>query len=43
MNIRLSELKVDDGFNITVINAYLSLLEDIEPKIDDIVYCHESG
>lgn len=34
----LSELKVDDGFNITVINAYLSLLEDIEPKIDDIVY-----
>lgn len=34
----LSELKVDEGFNITVINAYLSLLEDIEPKIDDIVY-----
>lgn len=34
----LSELKVDDGFNITIINAYLSLLEDIEPKIDDIVY-----
>lgn len=34
----LSELKVDDGFNINIINAYLSLLEDIEPKIDDIVY-----
>ena len=33
----LSGLKVDDGFSITTINAYLSLLEDIEPKIDHIV------
>ena len=33
----LSGLKVDDGFSITAINAYLSLLEDIEPKIDHIV------
>ena len=30
-------LNVDDGFSITTINAYLSLLEDIEPKIDHIV------
>lgn len=33
----LSGLKVDDGFSITTINAYLNLLEDIEPKIDHIV------
>lgn len=33
----LSGLKVDDGFSITTINAYLSLLEDVEPKIDHIV------
>lgn len=33
----LSGLKVgDDGFSITTINAYLNLLEDVEPKINDI-------
>lgn len=33
----LSGLKVGDGFSITTINAYLSLLEEIEPKIEHIV------
>lgn len=33
----LAGLKVDDGFSITTINAYLNLLEDVEPKINHIV------
>lgn len=33
----LDGLKVDDGFSITTINAYLNLLEDVEPKINHIV------
>lgn len=32
----ISGLKVDDGFSISTINAYIALLEDIEPKIDEI-------
>ena len=32
----MSGLKVDDGFSISTINAYIALLEDIEPKIDEI-------
>lgn len=30
----LSDLKVGDGFNVNIINAYLDLLENIEPQID---------
>lgn len=32
----MSGLKVDDGFSISTINAYIALLEDIEPKTDEI-------
>lgn len=38
----LTELKAGDGFNITIINAYLSLLDDIEPKIDEMLATMET-
>ena len=32
----LSELKVDGGFNVTLINAYMDFAESIGPQIEDI-------
>ena len=32
----LEELKVGDGFSVSTINAYLNLLEDIEPRIESM-------
>lgn len=32
----LSELKTGDGFSVSTINAYLDLVEDIVPKLDDL-------
>ncbi len=32
----LEGLKVGDGFSVSTINAYLNLLEDIEPRIESM-------
>lgn len=32
----MSDLKVDDGFNVNVISAYIHLLEDITPQVEEL-------